>query len=106
MHTFRPLIAIMRFMVNSHHLHFISNVESLALSCKSLDRDCRSQSLIFFEQHYYLAVKLMPQFLLAKHNLLLAVKVCQTKLTMSPSEFLFRTDIDSTDLDIRLVNQL
>ena len=35
--------------------------ESLAVSCKTWDRDFRFQSLIFFEQYYYLAVKLMPQ---------------------------------------------
>ena len=70
--------------------HIFELKESLAVSCINWDRDCRSQSLIFFEQFY----------------MQLAVKVCQSKLTMSPSKFLFRTKIDSTDLDIRMVNQL
>ena len=46
---------------NISQRRFPAQNESLAVSCKTFDRDCRSQSLIFFEQYYYLTVKLMPQ---------------------------------------------
>ena len=36
----------------------------------------------------------------------LAVKLSPTKLTMRPGEFLFRTKIDCTDVDIQLGDQL
>ena len=64
----------------------------VAVGGKTRDRDCRSQSLIFFEQYYYLTVKLMPLIFRAKYNFQLAVKVSPTKLTMRPSEFLFHRD--------------
>ena len=41
-------------------LRLISSLESLAVSYKSKDRDCRCQSLIVFEPDWQLAVKLLP----------------------------------------------
>ena len=48
----------------------------------------------------------MPHIFRAKHNFQLAAKTSHTKLTMRPSEFLFRIEVECTDLDIRLGDQL
>ena len=80
----------------------------VAVSSKCHTLDCRSQSLIFFSRTKLILSSKNRTTNFSVRNTLLqsAVNISQLKLTMKPGEFLFRTEIDCTDPDIRLGNQL
>ena len=86
----------------SNNNFFLKN-GPLAVSSKYRTKDCR----YFFAQKLIVSSKTCTANFTVQNTLLQsAVSISQMKLTMKPGEFLFRTEIDYTDLDIRLVNQL